>query len=169
MKGPLRDTYWVVDGLLLAGRYAGDYDDVIARERICALLDAGIRVFIDLTERGELPSYAEVLREEADARGVRADYVRAPIQDLGVPAEADLGRLLATIDETLTSKRAVYVHCHGGIGRTGTVIGCWLAQSGYPGEQALERIAALRLECPGAWGPSPETETQRDMVRKWRL
>ncbi len=45
-NGPLFDSYWVLDGRLLAG----GYDDEIARERIRSLLDAGIRVVVDLTE-----------------------------------------------------------------------------------------------------------------------
>jgi protein-tyrosine phosphatase len=168
MDSPLRDAYWVADGVLLAGRYAGDYDDEVARERIRALLDAGIRVVIDLTEPGELPTYHEMLAEEAAARGVNVDYANAPIPDLGVPSSKDLADVLQTIDRAVASHRPVYVHCHGGIGRTGTIVGCWLAQNGFRGEAALERIAELRSACPAAYCRSPETETQREMVRSWK-
>jgi protein-tyrosine phosphatase len=167
MESPLRDAYWVVDGLLLAGRYAGDYDDEVTRERIGALLEAGIRVVIDLTEPGELPAYHDVLREEASARGVQIDYVRTPIPDRAVPSSGDLADILRTIDVALAQERPVYVHCQGGIGRTGTIVGCWLAQNGYPGEAALERLAELRSACATGCWPSPETNSQRRMVQRW--
>lgn len=164
---PLPDTYWVVDGLLLAGGYAGDRSEEAARSRIESLLDAGVRLFIDLTEPGELPSYARILQDAAGARGERVDYIRAPIRDFDVPSDDELAEVLAAIDRALASKQPVYVHCHGGIGRTGTVVGCWLAQNGYPGEAALERLARLRSTCPAAYGRSPEADSQRDLVKRW--
>ena len=33
--------------------------------------------------------------------------------------------------------RRVYVHCRAGIGRTGTVIGCYLAEQGLDGPAAV--------------------------------
>ena len=47
----------------------------------------------------------------------------------------------AAIDEAMSAGKAVYVHCWGGVGRTGTVVGCWLVRHGRTGEQALEQIA----------------------------
>jgi protein-tyrosine phosphatase len=32
--------------------------------------------------------------------------------------------ILDAIDESMTAGKPVYVHCWGGMGRTGTVIGC---------------------------------------------
>ena len=165
---PLSDTYWVVDGLLLAGGYAGDYEKKIARQRVRAFLDAGIRLFVDLTEAGELPGYAEVLRDEAATRGIEVEYLRAPIPDLGVPSDGDLVDVLAAIDRALASRTPVYVHCRGGIGRTGTIVGCWLAQNGHAGDEALLRLARLRSACSSAFGRSPETDEQREIVRRWR-
>ena len=37
-----------------------------------------------------------------------------------------------------------YVHCWGGIGRTGTVVGCHQRERGYSAERALERVEELR-------------------------
>jgi protein-tyrosine phosphatase len=58
----------------------------------------------------------------------------------------------------------VYVHCRGGIGRTGTVIGCWLARNGLTGQAALDRIAELRAGTPDGYTQSPETAAQRAFV-----
>jgi protein tyrosine phosphatase len=59
------------------------------------------------------------------------------------------------------------VHCWGGVGRTGTVVGCWLVRHGLAGGDALARVEALRATTPKANRPSPETDTQRDLVRGW--
>src|SRR3712207_6971239 len=41
-----------------------------------------------------------------------------------------------------------YVHCWGGIGRTGTVVGCYLVEHGMDGEQAIAAIAEWRAGTP---------------------
>jgi protein-tyrosine phosphatase len=164
---PLKDAYWVVEGLLLAGRHPGPYDEDAARERLATLLDAGIEVFVDLTHPDEVASYEPLLREEATARGVSVEYLRAPIRDRGIPSKEDVTRLLSAIDSALAAECPVYVHCWGGIGRTGTIVGCWLAQNGHA-DAALERLAHLRTRCAGGSWPSPETDAQREVVRAWR-
>ena len=61
----------------------------------------------------------------------------------------------------------MYVHCYGGIGRTGTVVGCWLRRQGLPGQEALDLIERLRRDTPDGWKPSPETSEQRRFVLDW--
>jgi protein-tyrosine phosphatase len=61
----------------------------------------------------------------------------------------------------------VYVHCWGGFGRTGTVVGCHLVRHGRSGAAALARLNELRRETPYAAHPSPEREAQRALVRSW--
>ena len=78
MHGPIPASYWVVDGVLLAGEYAGASTPARARPKLEALLDAGIRAFFDLTEDGELPPYEDLLRELADDRGLSVAYERGP-------------------------------------------------------------------------------------------
>ena len=77
--------------------------------------------------------------------------------------------ILETIDGVLAAGRAVYVHCYGGIGRTGTVVGCFLARHGMAGAEALEQIARWRERTPDGWKRSPETDEQRQMVLNWPM
>jgi ADP-ribosyl-[dinitrogen reductase] hydrolase len=63
----------------------------------------------------------------------------------------------------------VYLHCRAGIGRTGMTIGCLLAESGYPGEAALEELNRLWQQSQRArqWPSIPETDAQSAYVRDW--
>jgi protein-tyrosine phosphatase len=67
----------------------------------------------------------------------------------------------------LEQGETAYVHCYGGIGRTGTVIGCYLVRHGMSGKEALAEIAHLRQVTPVDWVTSPETRAQRQMVWNW--
>lgn len=152
---------WVRAGALLAGPYPFARDDERGRATLRALLAAGVSVFVDLTEAGECPPYEAALQAEAMRLGRVVMHHRLPIPDFGVPDDATMAAILATIDAALSAGRVVYVHCRGGIGRTGTVLGCWLVQDGHSGEEALCQVDTLL-------GPgSPETEEQRQLVRRW--
>jgi protein-tyrosine phosphatase len=161
------DCYWVEPGRLLAGEYPGALDTNSARRKICDLLDSGIRTFVDLTEPFELQDYEEVLRREAEARGIEVDYFRMSIPDLGVPSRDFMLKILETIREAVEDARPVYVHCWGGIGRTGTVVGCWLIERGCEPGDALGTLDCLREECAKSQRPSPETAVQLRFVRDW--
>jgi hypothetical protein len=75
MHRPIPDSYWVVDGLLLAGEYAGAATPVSARYKLEALLEAGIRAFFDLTEEGELSPYNDMLRDLAATEDYRSPTI----------------------------------------------------------------------------------------------
>ena len=87
-----------------------------------------------------------------------------PIKDLGVPSKPHLLAILDLIDRCVAEASPVYVHCWGGVGRTGTVVGCWLSRNGCAGQAALDRIAELRAGTPDGFKRSPETDRQRALV-----
>jgi ADP-ribosyl-[dinitrogen reductase] hydrolase len=159
---PIEQCYWVVPGKLLAGEYPRNKDEVSTRGKIGALVDAGVKVFVDLTEEDEgLLPYAEMLD------GVR--HLRFPIRDVSVPASPEVTvAILDTIDAHLHRGEMVYVHCWGGVGRTGVIIGCWLARHGQGGESALGRLRELWQHCPkSSWRKSPETLEQERYITAW--
>jgi hypothetical protein len=168
-RRPIPESYWVRPASLLAGEYAGARLPALARRKLRRLLDAGITCFIDLTEAGEawLPPYEPLLVEEAGRRGQAVSYRRAPIRDMGLPEPGALRATLDHIDASLLTGQPVYVHCWGGIGRTGVVIGCHLVRHGLSGQQALELIARLRRATPDGQRRSPETAAQRALVLAW--
>ena len=172
---PFPRSYWVSFPRLLAGFSPGAPQPEAAREKLRALHEAGIRTIVNLMEEIEIGHHGEPLAscEPAlgtgeDACGERLSMVRHAIRDVSVPTHEGMVRILDTIDAQIERGRPVYVHCRGGRGRTGTVVGCWLARHGIAvGDAALERIRVLRARVPDRDQPSPETGAQRDMVRGW--
>jgi protein-tyrosine phosphatase len=172
---PYPISYWVEPGRLLAGEYpivtsgrtdgyAQPYDD---RERLRRLLGvAGVTVFFDLTEDGELPPYLPQVRAEATSLGQPVEHIRFPIQNWTVPPVDLLNGALDALDGALARGETIYIHCRAGVGRTGTVVGAHLVRHGLTGAAALDRIAALRMAVPDGH-LSPLREGQRALVRRW--
>jgi len=160
---PLPNTYWVIPGRLLAGEYPGAADDLEARRRLARLHEAGVDSFVDLTEDGELPPYRHLLPKQAD-------YLRVGIVDTRVPNNiAQTRELLAAIRAALARGRRVYVHCRAGIGRTGLIIGCFLADEESNGKTALKILNRLwrQSERAATWPKVPQTAEQADYIRRW--
>ena len=115
---PTKTSWWVEPGVLLAGPAPRTQDrDYIVRD-LRALLDASIRVFVDLREMGEMFSGGEATSYEPVLRQLDplATVICHPMMDgSALPVE----KLDAIVDEINAQTKLVYVHCHGGIGRTG--------------------------------------------------
>jgi protein-tyrosine phosphatase len=167
-RRPIPDSYWVVPNQLLAGEYPGAYTAEDARKKLQRFLDAGITVFVDLTEEGELSPYRLILEQEAEKRGLDAEHRRLAIPDVETPTREDMVGTLDTIDEALEQGYKVYVHCWGGLGRTGAVVGCYLVRHGWAPTEALAEIARRRRGLEDGHKRSPETDEQRTLVLSWR-
>ena len=167
---PLPNSYWVIPGRFAAGEYPGAVDSERAAARLNTLLSAGIAHFIDLTEPGELEPYVEIAEEEARNLGLTVAHERHPIVDGSVPRSREqMARVLDAIDAALSDRKTIYIHCWGGVGRTGTVVGCWLVRRGRTGDAALSQLAEWWQEVEKVYRQpnSPETFEQETYVRNW--
>ena len=169
IQRPIRESYWVVPRRLLAGEYPGQYQQELTRRRLDALIEAGFDTFIDLTQPHENVPYAELLQEEAKIYNIEVRHASFPIADFGLPTPKQMNSILDTIESGLQAGRQIYLHCWGGIGRTGTTVGCYLVRQGKTGTQALEQLADWWRSVPKSqYHPrSPETAQQRDFVLAW--
>jgi protein-tyrosine phosphatase len=167
-SGPIEGSYWVSESLA-AGRTPGSRSRRRLQARLQRLLDAGVGFFMDLTEHREkaLRPYDLALRQEAQAAGRVVQYVRAPIPDFEAPTVEQMCQILDRLDAALSEGQVVYLHCYAGEGRTGTVVGCYLVRHGRSGQGALDEIARLRRGLDSGDRPSPITDGQRRMVRRW--
>ena len=171
MHKPNLQCYWALPGRLLAGEYPRERDDDTSINKLLGYLNAGIYTFVDLTEPDELAPYASMLRTLASQHGVDIRHHRFSIPDKSVPPSIELmHNILQTIHSELGDNRNVYVHCWGGVGRTGTVIGCYLVERGLAPIDALQCINLLwqGVEKVARHPQLPETEAQREWVKNWR-
>ena len=174
---PFPRSYWVSAGRLVAGAFPGSLDPAESERNLRALADCGVRHVISLMEENETNNqgiafapYDEPLRRYGAESGAEIVCERFAVRDLDVPTAEEMRRILDRIDETIGREAPLYIHCWGGKGRTGTVVGCWLVRHGLAsdGEEALAMIERMRRDLPEPRGISPETPVQYAMVRGWR-
>jgi protein-tyrosine phosphatase len=158
---PHGNTYWLWAGHVLAGEHPAKEGEEQLSEKLQLFALAGITHFIDLT------SPADPVKTYQPLGG--AVRINHPITDFGVPSPLQMQGILQSIQSALSQGGKVYVHCKGGIGRTGTVAATWLTEQGLDDEQALalllQKWQAMdkRFEEPH----TPETQAQRAFVRTW--
>ena len=166
---PITESYWVEPGKFLAGEYPGKFNAEETRQRVDALLEAGFTTFIDLTKPNETIPYIRIMNEQAKYYEIDVQHHSYPIGDFGLPTPEKMLKILNKIDKALQENKKIYLHCWGGIGRTGTTVGCYLVRHGKTGEEALKQLAAWWRSVPKSQihVHSPETRDQADFILNW--
>ena len=162
---PLYQSYYIGTGHTFAGEYPGDKNGEKAKDKIRNMLHFGVRHFIDLTEEGELHPYVHMLSNGCS-------YDRFPIRDVSIPKSThEVYRLIDKITEL--SKRDdgyIYIHCWGGVGRTGTIVACLRAEGMETPtiEDALTCLRNLFSEMPkSSHRVTPETKEQEAFIGQY--
>jgi hypothetical protein len=159
-------AFWVEPGAILAGEYPGHLDAERALSKINLLVDHGVRTFVDLTTPADgLAPYADLLNSVGTSRGLQLQRVAHPIPDMGVISDEGYTEVIRTSREA-AKRGGAYVHCWGGVGRTTTVVGCLLVDSGLTAEAALAQINEWRSSTRKARMPAPQTGAQIEVVRR---
>lgn len=106
-----------------------------------ALMRSGFSTIACLLDTVEVPAQ---WREACATAGL--SFLHHPIVDYSVPRDAQSFRTwLAQLLDELARGRGLYLHCRGGLGRTGTALGCLLALAGWGDDPvALVRRVYLR-------------------------
>jgi protein-tyrosine phosphatase len=175
MKTPFERSYWVVPGKFLAGYYPGDLDKDMMSHKLNGLLSVGISTVINLMEPDEINFYGDLfdqyethLTSLAQYHYIPVECIRFPIRDMGIPSEELMIQILDKIDQAHSKKKSVYVHCLGGVGRTGTVVGCYLIRHGMANSKNVLITISSLMEKSNVFGyRSPQTFDQEEFVFNW--
>jgi len=170
----MKVNHYQVQPGLFAGEYPGNQSPNVAETRVRELVDKGVRTFIDLTSRVDgLDSYEPYFMEVDMGGAMGLKRYSFEIPDMNIPSGPEVMRgVLDLIRSEIAAGRPCYVHCWGGIGRTGTAVGCWLRENGMTGEAALAEVQRLyeshmderkRARYPH----SPQQPTQLRYVNEW--
>ena len=173
---PFEQSYWVEPSRLLAGCYPGSSDPSEMTSKLLGLVELGVDLVINLMEADELSSngkpyasYMGELKKLARQKGYDLEILRFPVRDMHVPTRHGIKNILDTIDQALARGGRIYVHCAGGRGRTGTIVGCYLLRQGLATpDNVLTVLGELRVAGHGVTGPSPETPKQERVILTWK-
>ena len=104
-------------------------------------------------------SIVTVREEPLDNDWVKnVNYLHVHSNDMGVPEFDDLVSTVDFIHRRITNNEPVMVHCLAGLGRTGTLLACYLVK--YQKMSAGDAIQKVREERPG----SIQSYPQEDMI-----
>jgi atypical dual specificity phosphatase len=148
----LRNFSFVIDGEL-----AGSAHPVLSvsgpEQFKNVLAEYGLGAVVSLDERG-LPAHWPAL--------MGAEYLHIRIPDFEPPSAGQIDEFIALVEKTSAAGRATLAHCYAGMGRTGTMIACYLVKKeNLPPDEAIHRVRRMR---PG----SIETYGQEDSVRAYQ-
>ena len=153
---------------MYGGEHLGDWGDGGPNDKIEELLDLGITNSICLIQDHELSLYANY-NENALQINPNFKFIHYPIVDMSVPTKALMVEILDKMEEIIAVNEKIYVHCLGGHGRTGTVIGCWLKRHGFKQGDIYRKLAVWRKDTRfGTSMSSPQRAEQFAMINNWQ-
>jgi len=153
---------------LYGGEYPGAALPQTHHQKVQELTALGITSSLCLMQSSEfnyfLPYVSKVDKLKQDF-----NFFNYPIVDMGIPDNALMKTILDKIDALIAKEEHIYVHCAGGHGRTGTVIGCWLKRHFFQNEEIYQKLMDWRKQTLFGDEPSPQTRHQLMMIKQWPL
>jgi ADP-ribosyl-[dinitrogen reductase] hydrolase len=163
---PHPNCYAIPGMPVLIGSYPGHCSKDKARAKLRKILDCGIDYFIDLTTAADdVEPYEKLLVQESGGKTV--EYRSFPIEESSIPESEGMNEILNAMDAAVKASNSIYVHYRGGIGRAGTVAGCYLVRHGMSPSDALAEVQKLfETFAPERVAKHPEGSPQHAVQRK---
>ena len=142
----IRNFSWLIEDEIagMAKPASSVYDFEFLKEK-------GLEAIVSLTEY----PLSEMLVEEF---GFSVKHI--PVRDFQPPTLEQVEDFVAFAKNARTEGKKLVVHCEAGMGRTGTLLTCYLVSKGY---SAADAIGEVRTKRPG----SLETIEQEEVVLKF--
>ncbi len=74
-------------------------------------------------------------------------YLHAPVRDHYPPTLPQAQAILAFIEQMKQARRKTLIHCHAGVGRTGTILHAYFLNQGFTLSEAEAKVKARRIQC----------------------
>ena len=139
---------WVLENELAGSQGPTSVDDLFF------LYHQGVRAVIRMEE---------LTISARSAKTVHLLDMFEPVPDFTPPEPDQILRMIGFIDEQPAADRPVVVSCYAGIGRTGTVLACYLIHRGQEPTDAIKKVRELR---PGSI-QTPDQEAAVYAYAEW--
>jgi atypical dual specificity phosphatase len=139
---------WLIPGEV-AGHSAPESENDLS-----FLKQLGLKALVRMVESHKVL----VTGEQIEALGLIDFHVPVPV--FTAPGASQIDTMVAFVKSSVAAKNPVGVSCGAGIGRTGTILACYLVEQGYSADQALAELKDKR-------GAGVETTGQIEAVREY--
>ena len=139
---------WLIEGELAGHKAPSSEKDLIW------LKGQGILALVRMAEK----DVSRVDRLQIERLGLSDCH--EPVPDFTAPEQDQIDRMITFITKSLAEGRPVGVSCGAGLGRTGTILACYLVNRCLDSEAAINKV---RTDRPG----SIESEEQEEAIRTY--